>query len=61
MSRYQVSIKIPLDAMDTPDARAKANMLIDELKHIIPSNSVTKLQMLKDNSNPIGIELNLRS
>jgi hypothetical protein len=61
---YQLTIRIPFEAMDDIEARQKANALIEqglvqtELHTLsLPSQTVLKLQRLEANKPPVGMSL----
>ena len=54
MSDYLIVIKIPIQALDDPDARNKTNEMLKDIK--IPGSEV-KLQRLVKDKAPIGISL----
>lgn len=54
MSEYLIVIKIPMQALDDPDARNKANEVLKDIK--LPEADV-KLQKLVMNKAPIGVSL----
>ncbi len=54
---FQLSIRIPFEAMDSIAARQHAVKLLNSLD--LPKEKVLKLQQLMGQAEPIGIKLNL--
>lgn len=52
---YQISIRIPLEAVDDIAARQKYKKMIEEMS--IPQNSKIKLQRVYDDKEPEGLKI----
>jgi hypothetical protein len=58
MSKFQLIIKIPFEALDAPDARQKAKEMLYLMPTHLFSNEVqNKLQQIHDNKPPEGVQL----
>ena len=53
---YQLKMQIPIEAVDDVEARQKAKKLMERLK-FLPTETVAKLQKLKEGAEPEGIKL----
>lgn len=52
---YQITIRIPVKALDDARARFKAHEILDSLK--LPEECVMKLQEIRERNEPRGIRL----
>ena len=57
MYDYILTVKIPIQEMDDPDARAKAQGLLKEMQVPEGVKPVMKLQRLEQGKQPVGIAL----
>jgi hypothetical protein len=57
MYDYILTVKIPIQEMDDPDARAKAQALLKEMSVPEGIKPVMKLQRLEPNKPPVGIAI----
>ena len=55
MSEYIIMIKIPLVALDDPEARIKAQEILKDIK--VPEGTNMKLQRLEKGQAPVGVAL----
>ena len=55
MYDYNITIQIPFQAGDDPDARKMAQEMIKDIR--VPDNSTIKLQRLEKDKAPVGIQI----
>jgi len=57
MAQYQVTIRVPIEALDDIEARKAMKALMIEPISSIQTKAVIKLQRLEEDRAPIGIHL----